>query len=82
VVLRASGGRCWIEAHAGSRTGRRLYYSTLEEGRSLRLTQRRIWLRVGAPLALSATLDGNAVTLPQTQSPVDLLVTPRGVAPA
>jgi transcriptional regulator with XRE-family HTH domain len=81
LVLRASAGRCWIEADAGSSAGRRLYYSTLEQGQSLRLTQKRIWLRLGAPSALSATLNGKPVALPQTQSPVDLLVTTSGVQP-
>jgi cytoskeleton protein RodZ len=79
LVLRASTGRCWIEADAGSPAGRRLYYSTLGQGRSLRLSWKRIWLRVGAPSALSATLNGKPVTLPRTESPVDLLVTPSGV---
>lgn len=79
LVLRASAGRCWIEADAGSQGGARLYYSTLEQGRSLRLTRKRIWLRVGAPLALIATLNGKPVALPRTQSPVNLLVTPTGV---
>jgi cytoskeleton protein RodZ len=79
LVLRASAGRCWIEANADSRSGRSLYYSTLEQGRSLRLTQKRIWLRLGAPSALSATLNGKPVALPRSQNPVDLLVTPRGV---
>jgi transcriptional regulator with XRE-family HTH domain len=79
LVLRASAGRCWIEADAGSPAGRRLYYSTLEQGRSLRLSWKRIWLRVGAPSTLSATLNGKPVALPRTDSPVDLLVTPSGV---
>jgi hypothetical protein len=79
LMLRATRRRCWIEADAGSPAGRRLYYSTLEQGRSLRLTQKRIWLRVGAPVALSATLNGKPVVLPHTQSPINLLVTPHGI---
>jgi transcriptional regulator with XRE-family HTH domain len=79
LVLRAAAGRCWIEADAGFRGGERLYYSTLEQGRSLRLARNRIWLRIGAPVVLTATLNGKRVALPQTQNPVDVLVTRRGV---
>jgi cytoskeletal protein RodZ len=78
LVLRATNGRCWIEAHAGSRAGRQLYFSTLEQGRSLRLARKRIWLRLGVPAALRATLNGKSVVLPRT-SPTDILVTPQGV---
>jgi Helix-turn-helix domain/RodZ C-terminal domain len=81
LVLRATNGRCWIEAHAASRTGKQLYFSTLEQGRSLRLTRKRIWIRLGAPSALSTTLNGKVVALPRTSSPVDLVVTPQGVKP-
>ena len=79
LVLRASSGRCWIEAHAGSQDGRRLYYATLPEGRSLELRRKRLWLRIGLPAVLSASLNGKPVALPRT-SPVDLVVTARGVA--
>jgi transcriptional regulator with XRE-family HTH domain len=78
LVLQAVRGRCWIEAHAGSRGGRRLYYAILEQGGSLQLRQRRLWLRIGVPAKLDATLNGKSVTLPRT-SPVDLVVTPGGV---
>jgi transcriptional regulator with XRE-family HTH domain len=78
LVLRASTGRCWIEADADSRQGRHLYFATLEQGGSLRFARRRIWLRLGAPLSLRATLNGRALALPHTERPVDVLVTPRG----
>jgi Helix-turn-helix domain/RodZ C-terminal domain len=82
LVLRASSGRCWIEARAGSQSGAQLYYATLEQGQSLRLSKKRLWLRLGAPSALVATLNGKTVALPPTSDPVDVFVTQTGVQPA
>ena len=81
LVLRATGGRCWIEAHAGSRSGTQLYFSMLEEGGSLRFARKRIWLRLGAPVALRATLNGKPVVLPRA-SPSNVVVTAQGVEAA
>jgi transcriptional regulator with XRE-family HTH domain len=78
LVLRAENGRCWIEAHAGSQLGKQLYYAVLEQGRTLRLKQKRLWLRLGDPTALVATLDGKALPLPAS-TPVDVVVTPAGL---
>lgn len=78
LVLRAANGRSWIEAHAGSQSGTRLYYATLEQGRSLRLTRKRLWLRLGDPTALVAILNGKVVSLPES-TPVDVVVTSAGV---
>jgi cytoskeletal protein RodZ len=48
-TLVAARGRCWVDAHAGSRDGRLLYQGTLEQSQRIRLTARQLWLRVGAP---------------------------------
>jgi hypothetical protein len=77
LVLHASAGSCWIEAHADTSAGKQLYVGTLAQGQTLRLHARRIWMRVGAPSALTATLGGRAVALPHTTA--NLLVTPSGI---
>jgi transcriptional regulator with XRE-family HTH domain len=76
LVLRASG-RCWLEVHLGSREGRTLYTGTLEAGERTRFVARRLWIRLGAPWNLTATLNGKPVSLPGTTA--NVLVTPRGV---
>jgi len=78
LVLRATRGRCWLEAHAGSATGRVLYMNTLEQGQSLSLTQKRIWIRLGAPTALNAILNGRPISLPPG-TPENVVVRPTGV---
>jgi hypothetical protein len=77
LVLRAAGGRCWVLAYAGSSAGRKLYEGTLEQGQSLRLTGKRLWLRLGAPEMLVATVDGGSVALPS--GPTNVVVTPAGL---
>jgi transcriptional regulator with XRE-family HTH domain len=76
LVLTASG-RCWLEVHLGSREGRTVYYRTLEAGERARFVAPRLWIRLGAPSHLTATLNGQPVSLPGTTT--NVLVTPRGV---
>lgn len=80
LVLRASNGRCWLEAHEGSQSGPLLYMNTLEQGQSVTLKQKRLWIRFGAPEAVVATLNGKPVSLPLAAStPGNVVVTPKGV---
>ena len=65
LLLTASRGPCWLLADLGSATGRQLYMGTLEQGRSLRLAGKRLWIRFGAPQNLDASLNARPVTLPQ-----------------
>lgn len=62
--LVAVDGPSWLEARVGSRAGRPLYYALLEKGASVRLVGRRLWLRLGAPGNLAATLNGRPLPLP------------------
>ena len=78
LVLRATSGRCWLDARRGSPNGRELDTGTLELGQSLRLTGRRIWIRLGAPKTLQATLNERSVSLPAI-TPVDVVVTAHAV---
>jgi hypothetical protein len=76
LVLRAVG-RCWLEAHVGSREGRTVYSGTLEAGEQARFVARRLWIRLGAPWNLTATLNGEPESLPGGIA--NILVTPGGV---
>jgi hypothetical protein len=78
LTLRATRGACWLDARAGSPTGTELRSGMLESGHSLRLQGKRIWIRLGDPTVLDATLDGRRVALPAT-TPVNVLVTRVGV---
>jgi hypothetical protein len=61
----------------GSRAGRNLYEGTLEQGQSLRFAARRLWIRLGAPSNLEASLKGARVSLPEDTASV--VVTAAGV---
>jgi Helix-turn-helix domain/RodZ C-terminal domain len=64
LVLTAARGPCWLSAHLGSRAGRRLHEGMLEQGQSLRLAGKRLWIRLGAPSNLEASLTGEPARLP------------------
>jgi hypothetical protein len=63
----------------GSATGALVYESTLDQGQTVRFTAGRLWLRIGAPWNLSATLAGKRIQLPTALG--NLLVTPEGTTP-
>jgi hypothetical protein len=64
LVLTASRGPCWLLADLGSGAGQQLYMGTLEQGRSLHLAGRRLWIRFGAPENLDASVNARRVALP------------------
>jgi Helix-turn-helix domain len=70
-------GRCWLEAHVGSREGRIIFRDTLETGGHVRFEAGRLWIRLGAPWNLIATLNGRPVALPDRIA--SIVVTPKGV---
>jgi transcriptional regulator with XRE-family HTH domain len=80
LVLVASNGRCWVDAHVGAATGRQLYLGTLEQGQSVHLRAARLWLRLGAPSAVTARLDGRPTALPAGAT--QIVVTARGLSAA
>ncbi|MFL5963797.1 MAG: helix-turn-helix domain-containing protein [Gaiellaceae bacterium] len=49
VVVRATLGPCWIEAHRGSEYGPLLARRTLVKGETATFAAPRVWLRLGAP---------------------------------
>lgn len=77
LVLTAAHGPCWLRVHLGSRAGRNLYEGTLEQGQSLRFAARRLWIRLGAPSNLEASLKAARVRLPEDTASV--VVTAAGV---
>src|SRR6476619_6219209 len=77
IALIATRGRCWLSIHLGSATGKLVYERTLEQGRTARFVSPRLWIRIGAPWNLDATLNGKAVQLPASTG--DVVVTPTGL---
>jgi Helix-turn-helix domain/RodZ C-terminal domain len=77
LVLTAANGPCWLSVHLGSQAGRNLHEGTLEQGQSLRFAARRLWIRLGAPSNLEASLKGARVRLPDDTA--NVLVTAAGV---
>jgi hypothetical protein len=64
LVLTASRGDCWVEARAGSATGAILYSGTLANGRSLRFSRPKVWLRLGAASNLDIEINGRPSAIP------------------
>ena len=80
LVVTAAGGECWLSVRLGSQDGPVLYEGLLQEGASLRFARRRLWVRIGAPWNLLATLNGRPVQgLPAETG--NLLVTRAEVIP-
>jgi cytoskeleton protein RodZ len=79
IVLVATRGPCWLSVHLGSASGRAVYEGTLGQGRTARFSSTRLWIRIGAPWNIDATLNGNAVQLPAATG--DVVVTPAGLSP-
>ncbi len=78
LTLVAVRGDCWLSVHAGSAQGRTLYEATLPAGGRLRFGVRKpVWIRVGAPWNLDATVAGKRVVLPRLTA--DILASARGV---
>ena len=64
VVLTAARGRCWLLVRRDSASGSLVYESTLAQGQRVRFTAGRLWIRIGAPWNLDATLNGKPLPLP------------------
>jgi hypothetical protein len=77
IAFLAAGGSCWLAVRRGSSTGQLLYEGTLQPGQRMRFAGSRLWIRIGAPWNVDATLDGKAVRLPASVG--DVMVTPAAV---
>jgi hypothetical protein len=78
--LTAARGDCWLEVRASSATGKLLFTGNLEQGRSIRLTKRRLWVAFGAGANLDVTLNGRRVESFPTGTAA-VVVTAKGVGP-
>jgi len=70
IVLAASRGRCWLSVHIGSATGPSVFERTLELGQTARFVSTRLWIRIGAPWNVDASLNGKSVQLPASTASV------------
>jgi cytoskeleton protein RodZ len=77
VVLTAARGPCWLRVQLGSQAGRYVHEGTLEQGQTLRFAAKRLWIRLGAPSNLEASLNGERVSLPNDTA--NVVVTSAGV---
>jgi helix-turn-helix protein/uncharacterized protein DUF4115 len=69
--------RSWIEVRRGSAQGPVVLQRTLEPGQAVRLRGSRLWLRLGSPWNLEATLGGKRLPLPSGVG--NVVVTPTGL---
>jgi len=82
LSLRAARGSCWLEVHAFTANGTLIYSGTLAQGGAVRFSLRRpLWIRLGAPWNLDATIAGKpAVGLPTRTA--NIVVTRAGIRAA
>jgi Helix-turn-helix domain len=81
LVIAAKESGSWVEAHSDSETGPVLFAGTVDTRREVRLSARKIWLRLGAANNLSLTLNGRPAPT-ELFGTVDVVVTSRGIQPA
>jgi hypothetical protein len=77
IAFVASRGSCWLSVRLGSSVGRVLYERTLEAGQRAQFAGSHLWIRIGAPWNLDATLNGKRVQLPTAIA--DVMVTAGGL---
>jgi hypothetical protein len=69
--------------HVGSATGPTVVERTLEEGQTVRFgLAKPLWIRLGDPPSLDATIAGRDVTAQLPAQTGDVLVTAKEIAPA
>jgi cytoskeleton protein RodZ len=80
LVLQAARGSCWVEVRRNAPDGELLFAGTIERGRSMRFTGKRLWLVFGtAPSEnLDVRLNGRRVRNFPVGEPV-VIVSSRGI---
>ncbi|MGH2855305.1 MAG: RodZ domain-containing protein [Solirubrobacteraceae bacterium] len=76
--MTASRGACWVLARAGGEQGRVLYDAVVEQGSSVEVQARRLWVRFGAAGYVDLELNGRPLRMGRTGT-VDILLTAAGV---
>jgi len=79
VVITAPGGPCWLQARAGSATGRVMSERTLYPGQADHLRGSRIWVRLGDPTNIRLRVDQHDRPLEAGAEPINLMITPGAV---
>jgi transcriptional regulator with XRE-family HTH domain len=74
IALVAARGACWLSVRLGSEAGKVVYERTLERGRTARFAGTHLWIRLGAPWNVDATLNRKRAQLPSAIG--NVVVTP------
>ena len=83
LTLTATRGSCWLSVRVGSSAGRTVYEQTLQQGQTVRFGLRKsLWIRLGAPRNLDATIGSRPVTAALPSRTGDLLATAAGLRPS
>jgi transcriptional regulator with XRE-family HTH domain len=83
LALTAARGPCWLLVRRGSATGPTVEEATLQPGRTIEFgLEQPLWIRLGAPWNVDATLGGRRVTASLPARIGDVLVSRRGVKTA
>ena len=73
-------GSCWLSVRIGSSVGPTIYAQTLQQGQTARFGLRKpLWIRVGAPWNLDATIGRQSVTSALPSRTGDMLATAAGL---
>jgi cytoskeleton protein RodZ len=78
----AANGPSWLEIRNYSVSGRPLFTGTLDLHKSLFFRARRLWIDIGQPGSLKASVNGRAITFPGGGRTVTVLVTKTGATVA
>ena len=78
----ATNGPSWLEIRNYSVSGRQLFGGTLDLHKSLFFRARRLWIDIGQPGNLKASVNGRAITFPGGGRTVTVLVTRTGATVA
>jgi len=81
LSVTAVRGKSWLEAHAGSQSGRLLYQGTLGRGQSQQFGGSRVWVLIGIPQAVRVEVNGRKVKLLERKQTA-YLATRTGIEPA
>src|SRR5262249_27446056 len=82
LVLSAARGPSWLWVRTGTETGPVVYEGTLLEGHALRFGLRKpLWIRLGAPWNLDATIKGRPATPQPPSPPGNVFATAAGIEP-
>jgi cytoskeletal protein RodZ len=81
VVVRAKSGDSWLEVRRNSPVGHLEYQGTLFKGTHQVFTQTHLWMTLGRPSNVVIKLNGHTAYVSDSQNPIDVSVTRKGVKP-